>query len=229
MEWTPIFNREPAMAAVSDTARSPLEQMAEFGAIAAWLLRADVVTPIEAEQIVEALQLCERTHGYPAIASGVRFAALAVWTGPLMTGASLTALAHQRGCVTAGLLFGALVEKWAGRTQRLTPRFPKMRERPRPASPHIEFDDCLLGSEMALRTGAEDGAAAAAALIAALRARFVTRAVEEIERTAAMLNGGGSPALVTALEGVATRLGADSRPPAWRHYARRAQRAERAA
>jgi hypothetical protein len=142
--WQPVFDRQPELADVAEDTRDTVTQMAHF----ARLVAAMHVTAQESATIVEALQLCERVHGYGKIARALVYAAAAVESAIALTGTVLTLIAQQRGYGNAGLLVGALVESHIGMPPAAR-RFPGTHFVPRASSPFDEFEDGLIGAHLA--------------------------------------------------------------------------------
>jgi hypothetical protein len=78
--WEPIFNRPLALEAVAEDAREPFAQMASYGA----LLANAPLNEAERSEVMQAMQLCERTHGYAAVADALHYAARALSAGVLL-------------------------------------------------------------------------------------------------------------------------------------------------
>jgi hypothetical protein len=143
-----VFSALPELAEVASDARDTHAQMGHF----LRLTESMRVSRREAAAIVEAMQLCERAHGYAVIAQALVFAAAVVENAVALTGVTITALGEQRGHASPGLLVGAVIETRAG----IDPprrRFPNTRYEPRLGSPRVEFEDCLAGVGLAVRLG----------------------------------------------------------------------------
>jgi hypothetical protein len=146
--WQPVFNVPLPLAAVAADARDTATQVEHFAALAHAMHAHDR----EISQVVEALQLCERTHGYGAVALALNVITAAVESGISLTGLSLTTLARQRGCAGSGVLVGALVEDCA-KVHDEKRRFPVGGGDVHSGSPHVEFEDCIAGAQIASTLG----------------------------------------------------------------------------
>lgn len=146
--WRPIFAQAPRLAAVSPHARELRAQLAHFSQLIAHI----PATFDESNGIFDAFQLCERLHGFPAVAEAVQRATRLCIDALPLTRTTLTALAAQRGYATAGLWVGALVERAAGITPERR-HFPRIDTPPRWGSPHIEFEDIERALDAALALG----------------------------------------------------------------------------
>jgi len=212
--WEPIFNRPLALEAVAEDAREPFAQMASYGA----LLANAPLNEAERSEVMQAMQLCERTHGYAAVADALHYAARALSAGVLLVGMPATALARRYDCANAGVLAGALIEEWAaeGGLLKQKRRFPELPWWTRHGSPHPLLDDCRVGARVAwlIDRHDEEGALAYSALLAAARiAHGEKRAGELAER---LISAGGTQGALSE----AAKSGLDL-PPVWQRYAYR--------
>jgi hypothetical protein len=146
--WQPVFNVPLPLAAVAADARDTATQVEHFTTLALAMHAHEG----EAPQVVEALQLCERTHGYGAIAPVLNVITAALESGLSLTGLSITALARQRGCAGSGVLIGTLVEDCA-KVNDEKRRFRAGGGDAHPGSPHVEFEDCMAGAQIASTLG----------------------------------------------------------------------------
>ena len=126
------------MVPVAADVRSAPEQR---GAFAVWAERMRCRKD-ETSEVIEALQLLERTHGAGVVVAGLPFLALVLDVAEQLTGHSIGTLAAQRGYRSAGLLVGALVED---RVQPASRHFPASTFVGRAGSPNFEFEDVLAG------------------------------------------------------------------------------------
>jgi len=215
--WEPLFNRAPKLEVVAEDARALTTQMASYSA----LLADAPLDEGECGQCMEAMQLCERIHGYAAVADALRYAVHCLSAAVLLVGMRASALAERYDCAVVGVLMGALIEEWAGEQGRLTAgrRFPELPWWSRPGSPHPLLDDCRVGVRLAWRIDpdAPDAPLACSALLAAAR---VARGEAEAGRLAErMMQAGGVRAAISEAGRAGLRL-----PPLWLHYAYRRTR-----
>ena len=139
----------------------------------------------EAEDIIDALQLCERRHGFGKVGPILAKVTAAIENAVTLTGLSITTLGIQRQLANAGLFVGALVEQMA-EVDSSTHRFPLSEYNQRANSPRPEFEDCLMGASIAKRFGYlhEDRPQEAlpfSALVASFRMKLGARGVLMVE------------------------------------------------
>lgn len=179
--WRPRFNEEPPVMDVAADARPALAQLQHFSLLAVSMH----ATREEAEDIIDALQLCERRHGYGKVGPILAKVTAAIENAVTLTGLSITTLGIQRQLANAGLFVGALVEQMA-EVDSSTRRFPLSEYQQRANSPRPEFEDCLMGASIAKRFGYlhEDRPQAAlpfSALVASFRMKLGARGVLMVE------------------------------------------------
>jgi hypothetical protein len=98
--------------------------------------------------VAQAYQLCERTHGYPAIGAALQHVTRLVANAIVAMHLNPTAIAGTHGYPNAGAWAGALVEAHAN----IPPdkrRFPMLAAVSRAGSPSIEFEDVERGLSLA--------------------------------------------------------------------------------
>ncbi len=150
-DWRPIASPDILLEPVADDARPEMQQVAHY----AMLCVAMRATLDETGDIIQALQYCERTHGLPRIAGAFALAAASVENAVELIPSTITQLGVQRQLASPGLFVGALVEQLA-RIPGDTRKFPLSQYRERMHSPHVEFEDCLIGASIARRLGLLD-------------------------------------------------------------------------
>jgi hypothetical protein len=111
----------------------------------------------ETDDIIQALQYCERVHGYTIIGHALPLIVAALENAITLIPSTITSLGIQRHLASPGLFVGALVEELA-RVPGHTRKFPLSQYRERLRSPHVEFEDCLIAASMARKLGLLDEA-----------------------------------------------------------------------
>jgi hypothetical protein len=218
-QWRSLFNHPPQVEPVADDARDPFIQLSSYaGLLAASPLEAD-----EQAEAVEGMQLCERTHGYRAVAEGLRYAVQVVSTAVALVGVRARGLAERYGCANVGVLLGVLTEEWATEHGLLSRprRFPQLSSWMRQGSPHPLLDDCRMGVRLAWAIDPQDADAplAYSALYASARA---TRGEHWARALAERLMKMDKPqAAVADVACCGLQL-----PPLWSRYAFRQRRNE---
>lgn len=184
--WRPMFRNVPALAAISPDVRSMRDQMAHFARLMEYL----PATAEEKALIVQAYQLCERTHGYQVINAALEIVTRLLSDAVAAMHLSITAIAGARGYPNAGALAGALVEERANISPAAR-RFPTMKSVLRAGSPNIEFEDVECGLDLAQALGIihldmtdEDDSQPFIALAAAIRQHRKLHLRDEIQKCA---------------------------------------------
>jgi hypothetical protein len=210
--WAPVFNHQPVLEAVADDAREPFAQMASYAA----LLGRAALEEREASEAMQAMQLCERLHGYAATADAMRYAVRVIDAAVKLIGMSAQAIAERYGCANVGVLTGALIEEWADDQRGLAGarRFPELPWWARRGSPHPLLDDCRLGVRLAwlIDPQHEEAPLACSALVAAARSARGERWAGELAQR--MIDAGSPTRAIAEVE----RAGAPQ-PPLWLRYA----------
>lgn len=151
LAWQPIVRNPVLLEPVAEDVRPDMQQVAHFAMLCvAMRARLD-----ETNDIVQALQYCERTHGYGRIAAVLPSIAAAVENAVELIPATIAQLGMQRQLANPGLFVGSLVEELA-RIPGNTRKFPISQYRERLHSPRVEFEDCLLGAGVAKKLGLLD-------------------------------------------------------------------------
>ncbi len=109
----------------------------------------------ETDDVIQALQYCERTHGFGRIAPVLPSVVAAVENAVELMPTTIAQLGMQRQLASPGLFVGSLVEELA-RIPGNTRKFPISQYRERLHSPRVEFEDCLLGAGVAKKLGLID-------------------------------------------------------------------------
>lgn len=142
--WRPLFRTVPALEQVSPDARPLRDQMAHV----ARLVQRLPTTADESALIAQAYQLCERTHGYPAIREPLEVVTRLLSDAVAAMHLSVTAIGGAPGYPNAGVWAGALVEGRAN-IPASARRFPALDHAVRAGSPNIEFEDVERGLGLA--------------------------------------------------------------------------------
>lgn len=219
--WRPLFRTVPALERVSPDARPMRDQMAHY----ARLVERVPASVDESVLIVQAYQLCERTHGYPAIREALPWVMRLLSNAVRVMHMSATDLAGSRGYPNAGAWAGALIEQHAGIAEGAR-RFPALPNAPRSGSLNIEFEDIVVGVGLARTLGvvtlhdADDADAGPyIALAAAIRQHHDPRLDDALQRCA--LVAGAAPNAVAAFIEQVTQLSATyafALPMTWRWF-----------
>lgn len=179
--WQPIIDRPFGLHPVAADARPSEQQQAHFGMLAV-AMRADLA---ETNLIIDALQLCERRYGFAKIKPHLLMITAAVENAVALCGNSVTLIGMQRKMANAGLFVGSLLERCA-EVDASTRRFPKSDFENRLSSPWVEFEDCLLGANIAKKLGLleekhPERAQPYSALAAECRKRLGLKGIVDIE------------------------------------------------
>jgi hypothetical protein len=151
MAWQPIVRSSVLLEPVVDDVRPEMQQVAHFAMLCvAMHARMD-----ETDDIIQALQYCERAHGYGRIAAVLPSVIAAVENAVELIPATIAQLGMQRQLANPGLFVGSLVEELA-RIPGNTRKFPISQYRERLHSPRVEFEDCMLGAGVAKKLGLLD-------------------------------------------------------------------------
>lgn len=142
--WRPLFRNVPALASIPPDVRPMRDQVAHLARLMQYL-RA---TAEESALITQAYQLCERTHGYPAIGAALEQVTRLLSEAVVAMHLNVTAIAGARGYPNAGAWAGALVEAHANIPPNKR-RFPLVVAVSRAGSPNIEFEDVERGLSLA--------------------------------------------------------------------------------
>ena len=174
-DWKPRFNEPPEMAAVAEDVRPSTQQLHHYSFLAV-IMRAD---SNETEDIVEALQYCERRHGFKVISPFLALVTAAIENAITLAGMRVTDLGIQRHLASPGLFVGSLIEEMS-KVDSSTRRFPMSQYRERINSPYLEFEDCLMGAGVARKLGVlteekPQDAQPFSALIGAFRLRMLAK------------------------------------------------------
>lgn len=179
--WQPIIDRPFGLHPVAPDARPSEQQQAHFGMLAV-AMRADLV---ETNLIIDALQLCERRHGFAKIQPHLAMITAAVENAVALCGNSVSLIGMSRKMANAGLFVGALLERCV--EGDATPnRLSKSDFENRLSSPRVEFEDCLLGANIAKMLGLLDEqhperAQPYSALVAECRKKLGMKGILDIE------------------------------------------------
>lgn len=147
-KWTMLAKPSIAVEGVAPDARPELQQVAHF----AMLCVAMQAQLDETDDIIQALQYCERVHGYKVIQHALPLIVAAIDNAVTLIPSSVTSLGVQRHLASPGLFVGALVEELA-RVPGHTRKFPLSQYQERLRSPHVEFEDCLIAASAARKLG----------------------------------------------------------------------------
>ncbi len=146
--WQMLAQPSVKVEAVAPDARPEIQQVAHFAMLCvAMQARLD-----ETDDILQALQYCERVHGYKVIGHALPLIVAALENAVTLIPSTITSLGIQRHLASPGLFMGALVEQLA-RVPGHTRKFPLSQYRERLRSPHVEFEDCLIAASMARKLG----------------------------------------------------------------------------
>jgi len=147
-DWRPLKDPNVALGQVAEDERPEMMQVAHY----AMLCVAMQATLDETGDIMKALQHCERTHGFRQIAPTLPTITAAVDNAVYLIQISISFMGMQQQLATPGLFIGSLVEQLASIPGQ-TRKFPLREYRERIRSPHVEFEDCLLGAGLAKKMG----------------------------------------------------------------------------
>lgn len=148
ISWQPIVRPDTWVESVADDVRPELQQMAHY----AMLCVAMHAALEETDDVIQALQYCERTHGFGRVAPVLGMVVASLESAVTLIPMSITMLGVQRHLANAGLFVGYLIEELA-RIPGHTRRFPLSQYSERVSSPHVEFEDCLLGAGVLKKLG----------------------------------------------------------------------------
>ena len=232
-DWRPITSPDLRFEPVAEDARPEMQQVAHFAMLCV-VMRASLD---ETNDIIQALQHCERAHSLVRIAIALPVVVAAIENAVALMPTTVTQLGLQNGLATPGLFIGALVEELAQISAEAC-RFPCKRGRERPRSPRVEFEDCLAGARVARRLGLLDELRPAVSqpysrLVTAFRNRLGREGVLLVEETAQHAgetagvgaNNAGADNAHAAQHfmrdiGEAARIRSAPLPAHWRSYAR---------
>jgi hypothetical protein len=151
LAWQPIVRNQVLLEPVVEDVRPEMQQVAHFAMLCvAMHARMD-----ETDDIIQALQYCERTHGYGRISTVLPSVIASIENAVELIPATIAQLGMQRQLANPGLFVGSLVEELA-RIPGNTRKFPLSQYRERLHSPRVEFEDCLLGAGVAKKLGLLD-------------------------------------------------------------------------
>ena len=219
--WHPRFSEEVAMMAVAADVRPTTTQLMHYPLLAVSMH----ATRDELEDIVEALQFCERKHGFAKIVPALPTVTAAVENAVALTGLGVTKLGIMHQLASPGLFIGALVEQLA-EIDSSTRRFPLSQYNERINSPRLEFEDCLIGASVArkldmLREERPQDVQPFSALVAQFRIKLGARGTLLVDKAAREAHE--SPLRLAQFIQVVGRLAAAEKvnpPPQWRMWVR---------
>lgn len=142
--WKPTVPSDITLEPLADDARPEMQQVAHY----AMLCVAMQATLLETDDIIRALQQCERIHGFNRIGPVFATMTAAIENAVALIPMPITMLGIRRQLSNPGLFVGSLVEELA-RVPGNTRKFPMSQYRERLHSPYVEFEDCLLGAGIA--------------------------------------------------------------------------------
>ena len=220
-DWRPRLNEPLALETVPESTRPSLEQRAHYAMLAV-SMRASIE---EAEDIVEALQFCENKHGLSKVKPILPLIVSVIGNAVTLMQVSITFMGIQRHIANAGLFVGSLIEHLA-EVDSSTRRFPLSQYQERLNSPHVEFEDCLIGVGIAKRFIAlgemrPQQALPYCALVNAFRTKRRAKGMLALENLSRELQGAGHPIAtwLTAIDTLASKEKVKL-PPQWRTYVR---------
>ena len=148
ISWHPIVRPDTWVEAVSEDVRPDMQQLAHY----AMLCVAMRAALDETDDVIRALQYCERTHGFARVAPVLGMVVASLESAVTLIPMAITMMGVQRHLANAGLFVGYLIEELA-RIPGHTRRFPLSQYSERVNSPHVEFEDCLLGAGVLKKLG----------------------------------------------------------------------------
>ena len=219
--WEPLISQPILLESIAADARPDAEQLSHFALMCVGM-RA---TLDETSDIIEALQYCERAHGYAKIATSYVLIVGALDSAVTLIPSTITMIGIQRQLASPGLFIGALIEQVA-RVDAPTRKFPMSQYRERLRSPHVEFEDCLIGASVARRLGVLTDSAPHAArpfgrLVAEFRKKQAQRGilvVDEAARDVQTKSQDAMPARFMASIDALAKSHAVALPALWRKY-----------
>ena len=146
--WHPIVRPDTWVEAVSEDVRPQMQQLAHYAMLCV-AMRAALA---ETDDVMRALQYCERTHGFARVAPVLAMVVASLENAVTLIPMAITTMGVQRHLANAGLFVGYLVEELA-RVPGHTRRFPLSEYSERVNSPHVEFEDCLIGAGIVKKLG----------------------------------------------------------------------------
>lgn len=223
LAWQPITRNPVLLEPVVDDVRPEMQQVAHFAMLCV-AMRARVD---ETDDVIQALQYCERTHGFGRISAVLPAVVAAVENAVELIPATIGQLGMQRQLANPGLFVGSLVEELA-RIPGNTRKFPISQYRERLHSPRVEFEDCLLGAGVAKKLGLLDEtqphlARPYSRLMTEFRRKLGKEGVLIVDETARNIQGRVQdatqrvPAFVRDIAQIAKRNGVPL-PALWRVY-----------
>lgn len=141
--WKPTLPTDMAFEALAEDVRPEMQQVAHYAMLAV----AMGATSGETDDIIRALQQCERIHGFNRMNPALDVLTAAIENAVTLTSTPITLLGHKRQLASPGLFVGSLTEALA-HIPASTRKFPASHDHTRIHSPYVEFEDCLLGAEI---------------------------------------------------------------------------------
>ena len=219
--WEPLITQPVLLEPIAADARPDVEQLSHYALMCVGM-RA---TLDETSEIIEALQYCERAHGYPKIAASYVLIVGALDSAVTLIPSTITMIGIQRQLASPGLFIGALIEQVA-RVDAPTRKYPMSQYHERLRSPHVEFEDCLIGASVARRLGvltehAPHVARPFGRLVAEFRKKHAQRGILLVDEAAREVQTKSQDAMplhfIESIEALA-KSNAVALPALWRKY-----------
>lgn len=144
--WRPMPSSDMALECVAEDVRPEMQQVAHYS----MLCIAMQATLDETDDVIRALQQCERVHGFNRVGPTLAVLTAAIENAVTLIPMPIQRIGRNRHLSSPGLFVGSLVEELA-RLPSHRRKFPTGQHRIRLHSPYVEFEDCLWGAEMAQR------------------------------------------------------------------------------